>query len=148
MATTGSEILARALKRQGTEVLFYLMGGPMLAAESACIAEGIRMVDARHEQAAAMMAHAYSRVLNRPGVCMAASGPGVTNLVTGVANAFVDSAPVVAIGGSSPVSQLGKGAFQEMDQVAMMRPVVRWVERVYDPRRIPELVATAFRHAR
>ena len=147
MATTGSEILARALKRQGTEAIFYLMGGPMLAAESACIAEGIRMVDARHEQAAAMMAHAYSRVLNRPGVCMAASGPGVTNLVTGVANAFVDSAPVVAIGGSSPVSQLGKGAFQEMDQVAMMRPVVRWVERVYDPRRIPELVATAFRHA-
>src|SRR6266513_2846943 len=147
MATTGSEILARALKRQGTEVLFYLMGGPMLAAESACIAEGIRMVDVRHEQAAAMMAHAYSRVLNRPGVCMAASGPGVTNLVTGVANAFVDSAPVVAIGGSSPVSQLGKGAFQEMDQVAMMRPIVRWAERVYDPRRIPELVATAFRHA-
>ncbi len=147
MATTGSEILARALKRQGTEALFYLMGGPMLAAESACIAEGIRMIDVRHEQAAAMMAHAYSRVLNRPSVCMAASGPGVTNLVTGVANAFVDSAPVVAIGGSSPVSQLGKGAFQEMDQVAMMRPVVRWAERVYDPRRIPELVATAFRHA-
>jgi acetolactate synthase-1/2/3 large subunit len=147
MATTGSEILARALKRQGTEVLFYLMGGPMLAAESACIAQGIRMVDVRHEQAAAMMAHAYSRVLNRPSVCMAASGPGVTNLVTGVANAFVDSAPVVAIGGSSPVSQLGKGAFQEMDQVAMMRPIVRWAERVYDPRRIPELVATAFRHA-
>ena len=147
MATTGSEILARALKRQGTEVLFYLMGGPMLAAESACIAEGIRMIDVRHEQAAAMMAHAYSRVLNRPGVCMAASGPGTTNLVTGVANAFVDSAPVVAIGGSSPVSQLGKGAFQEMDQIAMMRPIVRWAERVYDPRRIPELVATAFRHA-
>ena len=147
MATTGSEILARALKRQGTEALFYLMGGPMLAAESACIAEGIRMLDVRHEQAAAMMAHAYSRVLNRPSVCMAASGPGVTNLVTGVANAFVDSAPVVAIGGSSPVSQLGKGAFQEMDQVAMMRPIVRWAERVYDPRRIPELVATAFRHA-
>src|SRR6266513_1678515 len=147
MATTGSEILARALKRQGTEALFYLMGGPMLAAESACIAEGIRMIDVRHEQAAAMMAHAYSRVLNRPGVCMAASGPGVTNLVTGVANAFVDSAPVVAIGGSSPVSQLGKGACRVRDQVAMRRPVVRWVGRVYDPRRIPELVATAFRHA-
>ena len=147
MATTGSEILARALRRQGTEALFYLMGGPMLAAESACIAEGIRMIDVRHEQAAAMMAHAYSRVLNRPSVCMAASGPGVTNLVTGVANACVDSAPVVAIGGSSPVSQLGKGAFQEMDQIAMMRPIVRWAERVYDPRRIPELVATAFRHA-
>ena len=144
MGITGSEILARALERQGVEVAFYLMGGPMLAAESACIAEGIRMIDVRHEQAAAMMANAYSRVLNRPSVCIAASGPGTTNLATGVANAFVDGAPVVAIGGSSPVSQLGKGAFQEVDQVGMMRPIVRWAERVYDPRRIPELVATAF----
>lgn len=147
MTITGSEILARALTRQGVEVAFYLMGGPMLAAESACIAEGIRMIDVRHEQAAAMMAHAYSRVLNRPSVCMAASGPGTANLVTGVANAFVDGAPVVAIGGSSPISQLGKGAFQEVDQVGMMRPVVRWAERVYDPRRIPELVGTAFSRA-
>ncbi len=147
MPITGSEILARALKRQGVEAVFYLMGGPMLAAESACIAAGIRMIDVRHEQAAAMMANAYSRVLNRPSVCIAASGPGTANLVTGVANAFVDGAPVVAIGGSSPVSQLGKGAFQEVDQVAMMRPIVRWAERVYDPRRTPELVATAFRHA-
>ena len=144
MGITGSEILARALARQGVEVAFYLMGGPMLAAESACIAEGIRMIDVRHEQAAAMMANAYSRVLNRPSVCIAASGPGTTNLVTGVANAFVDGAPIVAIGGSSPISQLGKGAFQEVDQVGMMRPIVRWAERVYDPRRIPELVATAF----
>lgn len=144
MAITGSEILARALARQGVDVVFYLMGGPMLAAESACIAEGIRMIDVRHEQAAAMMANAYSRVLNRPGVCIAASGPGTTNLVTGVANAFVDGAPVVAIGGSSPINQLGKGAFQEVDQVGLMRPIVRWAERVYDPRRIPELVATAF----
>lgn len=147
MTITGSEILARALKRQGVEAVFYLMGGPMLAAESACITEGIRMIDVRHEQAAAMMANAYSRVLNRPSVCIAASGPGTANLVTGVANAFVDGAPVVAIGGSSPVSQLGKGAFQEVDQVGMMRPIVRWAERVYDPRRTPELVATAFRHA-
>jgi len=78
---------------------------------------------------------------------MAASGPGTTNLVTGVAHAFVDCAPVIAIGGSSPVGQYGMGAFQEMDQVAMMRPITRWAERAYDARRIPELVAAAFRHA-
>src|SRR5206468_9372030 len=66
---------------------------------------------------------------------------------TGVAHAFVDGAPVVALGGSSPVAQLGMGAFQEMDQLAMMRPITRWAERVYDPRRIPDLVDTAFRHA-
>src|SRR5215217_5431988 len=100
----GSQILARTLRRLDLDTMFYLMGGPMLAAESACIEEGIRSIDVRHEQAAAM-AHAYSRLLNRPGVCMAASGPGTTNLVTGVANAWADSAPVVAFGGSSPVSQ-------------------------------------------
>src|SRR5918997_3317658 len=106
MATViGSQILARALRRLDIDTMFYLMGGPMLAAESACIEEGIRSIDFRHEQAAAMMAHAYARVLNRPGVCMAASGPGTTNLVTGVANAWADCAPLVAIGGSSPIGQ-------------------------------------------
>src|SRR5215471_4452848 len=69
----GSQILARALRKLEIDTMFYLMGGPMLAAESACIEEGIRSIDVRHEQAAAMMAHAYGRVLNRIGVCMAAS---------------------------------------------------------------------------
>lgn len=144
---TGNEILARALREHGVDHVFFLMGGPMIDAENACQEAGIRMVDVRHEQAAAMMANAYSRVLCKPSVCMAASGPGTTNLTTGVAHAFVDCAPVIAIGGSSPVSQYGMGAFQEMDQVAMMKPITRWAERAYDARRIPELVATAFRHA-
>jgi acetolactate synthase-1/2/3 large subunit len=147
VALSGNQILAQALRRQGVDTLFYLMGGPMIDAENACQAEGMRMLDVRHEQAAAMMANAYSRLLRRPSVCMAASGPGTTNLVTGVANAYIDGAPVVAIGGSSPVGQFGLGAFQEMDQVAMMRPITRWAERCYDARRIPELVDTAFRHA-
>ncbi|HLW60706.1 MAG TPA: thiamine pyrophosphate-binding protein [bacterium] len=144
---TGNEILARCLKAQGVEVIFFLMGGPMIDCENACLGQGIRMIDARHEQAAAMMATAYSRLRRQPAVCMACSGPGAMNLVTGVANAFADSAPVVAIGGSSPVSQSGMGAFQETDQVALFRPITRWADRCYDPRRIPELVGTAFRHA-
>lgn len=144
---TGNEILARALREHGVDHVFFLMGGPMIDAENACQESGIRMVDVRHEQAAAMMANAYSRVLCKPSVCMAASGPGTTNLATGVAHALVDCAPVIAIGGSSPVSQYGMGAFQEMDQVAMMKPITRWAERAYDARRIPELVAAAFRHA-
>jgi len=144
---TGNEILARALREHGVDVIFFLMGGPMIDCENACLARDIRMIDVRHEQAAAMMANAYSRLRRRPAVCMACSGPGATNLVTGVANAFVDSAPVIAIGGSSPVSQTGMGAFQETDQVAVFRPITRWAERCYDPRRIPELVDAAFRHA-
>ena len=144
---TGSELLARSLTSQGMDTLFFLMGGPMLDTESACIKLGVRAIDTRHEQAAAMMAHAYARVTRRPGVCMGCSGPGTTNLVTGVANAFVDAAPLIAVGGSSPRVYLGMEAFQEIDQVALMRPITKWAARVLDARRIPELVATAFRQA-
>ncbi len=148
MATlTGSELLARALVSQGMDTLFYLMGGPMLETESACIRLGARAVDTRHEQAASMMAHAYSRLTRRPGVCMGCSGPGTTNLVTGVANAFVDAAPLIAVGGSSPRVYLEMEAFQEIDQVAVMRPITKWATRILDARRIPELVAMAFRQA-
>src|SRR5574341_1264504 len=144
---TGSELLARSLASQGMDTLFYLMGGPMLETESACIRLGVRAIDTRHEQAAAFMAHAYSRLTRRPGVCMGCSGPGMTNLVTGIANAFVDAAPLIAVGGSSPRIYRGMEAFQEIDQVAIARPITKWAERVLDAARIPELVATAFRRA-
>jgi acetolactate synthase-1/2/3 large subunit len=148
MATiTGSEVLAQALRSQGVDTLFYLMGGPMLETEAACIDLGIRAIDTRHEQAAALAAHAWTRVTRRPGVCMGCSGPGTTNLVTGVANAFTDCAPLVAIGGSSPRVYLGMEAFQEIDQVAIMKPITKRAERIYDARRIPDMVATAFREA-
>ncbi len=147
MPVTGSELVAAALERQGVNAFFFIMGAPMLGAEKACLDRGMRGIDVRHEQAAAMMAHAYSRVLNKPGVCMACSGPGVLNLGTGLANALVDCAPVVALGGSSPVSEYGTGAFQEFDQVAAMKPLTKWAERVYDTRRIPELIDIAFRQA-
>jgi thiamine pyrophosphate-dependent acetolactate synthase large subunit-like protein len=144
---TGSEILARSLQSQGMDTLFFLMGGPMLETESALVKLGTRMIDTHHEQAAAMMAHAYTRVSRKTGVCMASSGPGTINMLTGVANAFVDASPLVAIGGSSPRVSLGMEAFQEIDQVSMFRPATKWAERVYDARRIPELVETAFRQA-
>src|ERR1700730_6289493 len=148
MATVnGSELLARALKSQGVDTMFYVMGGPMLESEATCIKLGIRAIDTRHEQAASLSAHGWGRVMRRPGVAMGASGPGVTNLVTGVANAFTDAAPLVAIGGASPRVYFGMEAFQEIDQVAMMRPVTKWAERIYDARRIPDMVATAFRQA-
>lgn len=144
---TGSEILAKALRNEQTTELFFLMGGPMLLAESSCIKEGIRPIDVRHEQAAAMMGHAYSRLLQKPSVCMAASGPGVINLATGLANALIDCAPVVAIGGSAPISQFGRQVFQEIDQVEIMRGCVKWADRVYNLKRIPEMVNTAFQKA-
>src|SRR5213595_3901372 len=104
MATiTGSEVLAQALRSQGVDTMFYLMGGPMLETEAACIQLGIRAIDHRHEQAAAF-----------------------------AAPAFTDCAPLVAIGGSSPRVYLGMEAFQEIDQLAVFKPVTKWAERIYD----------------
>jgi len=144
---TGNEILGRSLKNEGTKDLFFIMGGPMMHAETACAKEGIRPIDVRHEQAAALMAQAYSRLLQKPAVCMAASGPGVINLTTGVANALIDCAPVVAIGGSSAISQFGRQVFQEIDQLAIMKPCTKWADRVVNLKRIPEMVNAAFQKA-
>jgi len=143
----GYTLFGQAIAREGVGAGFFIMGGPINDAVSACVANGVRMIDVRHEQAAAMMAHAYSRVLGRPSLCMGASGPGTINLTTGLANALIDCAPVVAFGGASPMSQLMKGSFQEIDQLAIMRPVTKWAERIHEARRIPEYVNLAFRRA-
>jgi len=144
---TGNDILARCLKAQGVKDLFFIMGGPMLDAETACINEGIRLIDTRHEQGAAYMAQAYSRVTQGPGVCMAASGPATLNFGTGLANALIDGCPVVALGGSSPISQFGRQVFQEIDQVAAMKPCVKYADRVHNLKRMPQQVNFAFQKA-
>ena len=143
----GYTLFGEALAREGVDTGFYIMGGPINDAVKAAVAGGVRMVDTRHEQAAAMAAQAYARVTCKPGLCMGASGPGTINLTLGLANALIDCAPVVAFGGASPVGQYQHGSFQEIDQVAIMRPVTKWAERVYDARRIPEYVNIAFRRA-
>jgi len=148
MATiSGNELVGEALKRIGVDTFFFIMGGPINDALTASMKRGIRGIDVRHEQAAAMMAQAYARVKNRPGVCLGASGPGTINLTTGVANALIDCCPIVAFGGSSPLKDLGTGTFQEIDQVAVMKPVTKWADRVYEARRIPEMIDIAFRRS-
>jgi thiamine pyrophosphate-dependent acetolactate synthase large subunit-like protein len=144
---TGNEILARCLKAQGVKDLFFIMGGPMLDAELCCIKEGIRLIDTRHEQGAAYMAQAYSRVTQGPGVCMAASGPGALNLGTGLANALIDCCPVVALGGSSPISQFGRQVFQEIDQVKAFEGWVKYADRVHNLKRLPQQINFAFQKA-
>ncbi|HEY4174025.1 MAG TPA: thiamine pyrophosphate-binding protein [Rhodopila sp.] len=144
---TGSEIIARCLQKEGVKDLFYIMGGPMLLAEATCVKEGIRMIDVRHEQAAAFACQAYSRLKQVPSVCMAASGPGVTNLITGMANALVDCCPVVALGGSSPLSQFGRQVFQEIDQVELMRGCCKYVDRLINLKRIPQQINFALQKA-
>src|SRR6478672_7508582 len=144
---TGSEIIARCLKAEGVKDLFYIMGGPMLLTESKCIDEGIRMIDVRHEQAAAFSAQAYSRVTQKAGVCMAASGPAAINLTTGLANALIDCCPVVGFGGSSPAGQFGRQVFQEIDQVAILEGCVKYADRLLNIKRIPQQINFAFQTA-
>jgi len=144
---TGSEIIAKCLKQEGIEHVFYIMGGPMLLTEATCIKEGIRMIDVRHEQAAAFMCQAYSRLKQTPSVCMAASGPGVTNLITGIANAYIDCCPVVSLGGSSPIGQFGRQVFQEIDQVELMRGCNKHVDRLHSLKRIPQQINFALQRS-
>lgn len=144
----GGQLLTKSLLKQGTEIIFFIEGDPFLKTQRYLAKEPIRLLDVRHEQAAAMMAHAYARVTGgKPGVCMAAAGPGVTNLVTGVANAFSDCAPIVVLGGSFPGNEADMGAFQELDQLNMMRPITKWAVKVPVTQRIPEYLELAFRTA-
>lgn len=145
---TGNDLLARSLSDVEVRDFFYIMGGPMIEATRLMFRQGLRGIDVRHEQAAAMMAHAYSRVTGRVGVAMGCSGPGSLNLLTGVATAWADGSPVVALGGSSPSFQSGMGTFQEVDQVACFEPVTKWSARISDPARIPDTVEEAFARAR
>ena len=147
MKVSGNVLLAKAIARGGIDTIFFIMGGPVNDALLAARDAGIRLIDVRHEQAAAMMAHAYARASGKPAVCMGASGPGTINLTTGLANALIDCAPVLALGGASPLSSAGTEAFQEIDQLSIMRPVTKWADRILHTRRIPEYVDLALARA-
>ena len=148
MATLrGEEIIARCFQREGVDTFFFMMGGPTGGTAGACLDLGMKGIYVRHEQAAAMMAHAYSRITGKPGICIAPMGPGVANLVTGLANAWADAAPVIAIGGASPMRGTTLDTFQEMDQIPMMKPIVKAAYRVDLGYRIPEYISVAFREA-
>jgi len=139
--------VARALQNEGADTLFFIMGGPMLGAQDACRQLGMRMIDVRHEQAAAMMANAYARVTGKAGVCATASGPAATNLLTGMAHALTDAAPIIALGGASPIHQFHTEAFQEVDQFSMMRPAAKWAAQAISAKRMPDYINLAYRHA-
>src|SRR5512144_2552642 len=145
---SGGHLAARYLSRvEGTRILFSLAGGHIEQLLDGCAEHGIRCVDVRHEQAAAMMAHAWALYTGRPGVCVVTAGPGFTNALTGIANAFCDNVPVVLLGGRSPGRDDLLGALQDVDQLALVRPIVKWAGVCREARRVPEYLATALRHA-
>src|SRR5262245_16843515 len=143
----GGRLVAMALKRHGTTHLFTLCGGHIQAIYDGCLDEGIRVVDVRHEQTAAHAADGYARVTGRPGVCAVTAGPGVTDVVTAVANAHRAGIPMVVIGGAGPTTLCDMGSLQDMDCVTLMRPITKWSVQVPAATRIGEYVDSAFRIA-
>ncbi len=144
----GGHLVAKYLKEvEKVGTVFALSGGHIQQILDGFTEYGIRAIDVRHEQAAAMMAHAWSIYTGEPGVCLVTAGPGFTNALTGVVNAYLDKAPLVVLCGRSPLRDDLKGALQEMNQVDMVKPVVKWYGTCYDAKRIPEYLAMAFRYA-
>src|SRR5216110_3381181 len=141
----GSEILVAALEREGVDTIFAYPGGASMELHQALTrSKKIRTILPRHEQGGAFAAEGYARATGRPGVCMATSGPGATNLVTGIADAFMDSVPLIAITGQVPQAMIGKGAFQETDIFGMTLPVVKHSYLITDINDIPRVVKEAF----
>ena len=141
---TGAYLAARALQAEGVETFFYLLSAPIVAD---CLALGMNGILVRNETAAGMMAHGYSRVTGKPGIVLTSHGPGTANVVPALANAQADACPVISFGASASLSERHKGSFQEMDQVAMMRPITKWASQATHTHKIPEYVSIAFRNA-
>src|SRR5215471_4970005 len=140
----GSEILVACLEREDVDTIFAYPGGASMEIHQALTRSKIRTVLPRHEQGGAFAAEGYARATGRAGVCMATSGPGATNLVTGIADAYMDSVPLIAITGQVPQAMIGKGAFQETDIYGMTLPVVKHSYLVTDINEIPRIVKEAF----
>jgi acetolactate synthase I/II/III large subunit len=141
---TGAQALVRSLEQQGVEVVFGLPGGTILPTYDPLLSSSLRHVLVRHEQGAGHAAEGYAWATGKPGVCMATSGPGATNLVTALSDAYMDSVPMVAITGQVGRPLIGSDAFQEADITGITLPITKHNELVTDPGRIPAAIAEAF----
>lgn len=147
MPTTGAELLAKALADRGTDQVYGLHGGHLQRIFDVLPEYGIDIITTRDERAAAHMAHAHYQVTGEPGVALATAGPGVTNALTGVANASSYQIPMLLVGGSASLKQQERVALQQMEQVSVYEPVTKWAGTVYEAERMPEYVDLALRHA-
>ena len=143
----GGRLVAQSLAAEGVDAIFTLCGGHVMPIYEGCRLEGLRVVDVRHEQAAAHAAEAWGRVKRGCGVAVVTAGPGVTGTITAVANSRVAQTPLVVVGGARPLAQAEQGALQELDQLSLFKQVTKWAALCTATERIPEYVATAFRHA-
>jgi len=144
MQMTGADILVKALRDEGVEIIFGYPGGVLLDFYDAMFRAGMRHVLPRHEQAAAHAADGFARSTGKVGVCLATSGPGATNLVTGIATALMDSVPMVALTGQVPSHMIGGDAFQEADIIGITRPITKHSYLVQSAAELPKIVQEAF----
>lgn len=140
----GAEITVKCLELLGVEVVFAYPGGAVIELHQALGKSSLRVILPRHEQGGAFAAGGYARASGRVGVCMATSGPGATNLVSGIADAYMDSVPTVFITGQVPSSMIGKNVFQETDIIGVTRPIVKHSFLVLDANEIPQIMRAAF----
>ena len=140
----GGRLVARRLKAHGVRHLFTLSGGHLFSIFDGCRAEGIAIVDVRHEATAAFAAEGWAKTTRTPGVCALTAGPGVTNALSALAAAQAAHAPVLALGGRAPAFRWGQGSLQEIDHVPIVRPLVRYAATAGSPAEIPELVDEAW----
>ena len=140
----GGKALMKALEKEGVKEVFGLPGGANLPMYDELFKSDIRHILVRHEQSAAHMADGFGRVSRKPGVCFATSGPGATNLLTGIATAQADSAPMIAVTGQVPVKMIGKDAFQESDIIGMANPCVKYSFQPRTSSEVPEVVRKGF----
>jgi acetolactate synthase-1/2/3 large subunit len=142
---SGGHLVAKALKSEGIDVIFTLCGGHIIDIYDGCLDEGIKIIDVRHEQVAAHAADGYARVTGKPGCAVVTAGPGTTDAVTGVANAFRAESPFLLIGGQSALSQHMMGGLQNLPHVDIMAPISKFATQVPTTERIPDMVSMAFR---
>ena len=140
----GAKALMTALEKEGVKEVFGLPGGANLPMYDEFARCDIRHILTRHEQSASHMADGFGRVSRKPGVCFATSGPGATNILTGIATAQADSSPMIAVTGQVPVAMIGRDAFQESDIIGMANPVVKYAFQPRDAKEIPEVVRKGF----
>jgi acetolactate synthase I/II/III large subunit len=144
---SGGHLVAKALKAEGIDVIFTLCGGHIIDIYDGCIDEGIKVVDVRHEQVAAHAADGYARVTGRPGCAVVTAGPGTTDAVTGVANAFRAESPMLLIGGQGALNQHRMGSLQDLPHVDIMRPITKFSSSVVTTERVADMCSMAFREA-
>src|SRR5512142_3250443 len=144
----GGRLVARMLKKEGVSTIFTLSGLHVAPIYAGCVDEGIRIVDTRHEQAAAHAADGWARLTRGVGVAVVTAGPGVTDALTGVANAWAAASPLVLLGGAAPTFNQGRGSLQELPQVPLFQSITKWADRIPSTELVPSFLARAFRVAR